>query len=151
MLRTLPVKITEGQVKKHVLQMSNKEKDYLATTLDNVSNKVRKTYHSNNRIDTDTIGEDIYTIILKKKNFDIVEYNLTRGSRRVLIRDKYVLKNKTFHKGGKDGRVVKGDVNLCFVIDIDSGEIVTSYYNFARDNHPTIDEERYDKTLFICA
>ena len=141
------IKKTENQRKKHVKQMTRKEQWYLREQIKNLPN-IRFTQHAlNNGVDV-TIEQIKNTI--KEYNY-IIEYNETTDTygkidRRVLVRSSRVYK-VDFHK--IDGSVIKGNANLCFVISIDTGDIITTYYNFINDEHKTIDMRRYDKTLKI--
>ena len=141
------IKKTENQRKKHVKQMTRKEQWYLREQIKNLPN-IKFTKHAlNNNVDV-TIEQIKNTI--KEYNY-IIEYNETTDTygkidRRVLVRSSRVYK-VDFHK--IDGSVIKGNANLCFVISIDTGDIITTYYNFINDEHKTIDMRRYDKTLKI--
>ena len=141
------IKKTENQRKKHVKQMTRKEQWYLREQIKNLPN-IRFTQHAlNNGVDV-TIEQIKNTI--KEYNY-IIEYNETTNvngkiDRRVLVRSSRVYK-VDFHK--TDGSVIKGNANLCFVISIDTGDIITTYYNFINDEHETIDMRRYNKTLKI--
>lgn len=141
------IKKTENQRKKHVKQMTRKEQWYLREQIKNLPN-IKFTKHALNN-DVDVTIEQIKNTI-KEYNY-IVEYNETTDTygkidRRVLVRSSRVYK-VDFHK--IDGSVIKGNANLCFVISIDTGDIITTYYNFINDEHETIDMCRYDKTLKI--
>lgn len=72
---------------------------------------------------------------------DIIEYNETprrdKTSRRVLLRD---IRDK--HKVITNFGVT--DSNLCIVVDIDDGDVVTAFWNDANDNHKTIDMSQYE-------
>ena len=141
------IKKTENQRKKHVKQMTRKEQWYLREQIKNLPN-IKFTKHALNN-DVDVTIEQIKNTI-KEYNY-IIEYNETTDTygkidRRVLVRSSRVYK-VDFHK--IDGSVIKGNANLCFVISIDTGNIITTYYNFINDEHKTIDMRRYDKTLKI--
>lgn len=141
------IKKTENQRKKHVKQMTRKEQWYLREQIKNLPN-IKFTKHALNN-DVDVTMKQIKNTI-KEYNY-IIEYNETTDTygkidRRVLVRSSRVYK-VDFHK--IDGSVIKGNANLCFVISIDTGNIITTYYNFINDEHKTIDMRRYDKTLKI--
>lgn len=141
------IKKTENQRKKHVKQMTRKEQWYLREQIKNLPN-IRFTQHALNNGVNVTMKQIKNTI--KEYNY-IIEYNETTDTydkvdRRVLVRSSRVYK-VDFHK--IDGSVIKGNANLCFVISIDTGDIITTYYNFINDEHKTIDMRRYDKTLKI--
>lgn len=141
------IKKTENQVKKHIKQMNKFELRYLRNKVENLPN----IYFTNHAL---TNGVDVTIEQIKNAingyNF-IIEYNETinqngKVDRRVLMRSSTIY-NVDFHK--TDGSVIKGNANLCFVISIDTGYIITTYYNFINDEHKTIDMRRYDKTLKI--
>lgn len=141
------IKKTKNQRKKYVKQITRKEQWYLREQIKNLPN-IRFTKHALNN-DVDVTMKQIKNTI-KEYNY-IIEYNETTDTygkidRRVLVRSSRVYK-VDFHK--IDGSVIKGNANLCFVISIDTGDIITTYYNFINDEHKTIDMRRYDKTLKI--
>lgn len=141
------IKKTENQRKKHVKQMTRKEQWYLREQIKNLPN-IRFTQHALNNGVNVTMKQIKNTI--KEYNY-IIEYNETTNiygkiDRRVLVRSSHIYK-VDFHK--IDGSIIKGNANLCFVISIDTGDIITTYYNFINDEHKTIDVRRYDKTLKI--
>lgn len=74
---------------------------------------------------------------------DIIEYNETRQkyrkSRRILLRDSH----DTYETNTNDGVT---ESNLCIVVDIDSGDVITAYWNAADDNHKNINMRRYEHT-----
>lgn len=141
------IKKTENQRKKHVKQMTRKEQWYLREQIKNLPN-IKFTKHALNN-DVDVTIEQIKNTI-KEYNY-IIEYNEAinqngKVDRRVLMRSSTIY-NVDFKR--VDGSIVKGNANLCFVISIVTGRIITTYYNYIRDNHETIDYRRYDKNLKI--
>lgn len=80
----------------------------------------------------------------------IVEYNETpiKGviEHRVLLRDSEQIMVK--YNEGKDNEF-SALSNLCFVLCMDNGKIVTTYYNVSDDSHDTLNLYRYDKSLNI--
>lgn len=88
-----------------------------------------------------TIDEELINQTIA--SFAIIEYNQTprRGhtERRVLLRDYTLVKSIRITKT----RTVLA--NLCFVINIDTGCIVTAYWNDANDNHNNINMSRYER------
>lgn len=141
------VKKTIGQKKKCFTQMNKFELRYLRNKVENLPN-IYFSYHAlTNGVDV-TIEQIKNTI--NGYNF-IIEYNETTNQngkvdRRVLMRSSTIY-NVDFKRA--DGSIVKGNANLCFVISIVTGRIITTYYNYIRDNHETIDYRRYDKNLKI--
>lgn len=141
------IKKTKNQRKKHGKQITRKEQWYLREQIKNLPN-IKFTKHALNNGVNVTMKQIKNTI--KEYNY-IIEYNETTNiygkiDRRVLVRSSHIYK-VDFYK--IDGSIIKGNANLCFVISIDTGDIITTYYNFINDEHETIDVRRYDKTLKI--
>ena len=141
------VKKTIGQKKKYFTQMNKFELRYLRNKVENLDNIYFSKHALTNGVDV-TIEQIKNTI--NGYNF-IIEYNETTNQngkvdRRVLMRSSTIY-NVDFKRA--DGSIVKGNANLCFVISIITGKIITTYYNYIRDNHDTIDYRRYDKNLKI--
>lgn len=80
----------------------------------------------------------------------IVEYNETpfygTTEHRVLLRDTEEVMVK--YNEGKDNEF-SALSHLCFVLCMDNGKIVTTYYNMVNDAHDTLNLYRYDKNLKI--
>lgn len=150
-VKTLPVSKTEGQLKKHISQMKGAEIAYLARAVYGVKRNLRLSSHLKNRIDLDDVRiSDIRKIIESGVAGKIIEYNETPNKfgiieRRVLVRGTETEYRK-FHKGKEVE--AEGYVNLCFVVNIDTGIVVTAYYNLANDHH-RIDWSRYTSSLQI--
>ena len=74
---------------------------------------------------------------------DIIEYNETqqkyRKSRRILLRNSHDTYKINTNVGVTES-------NLCVVVDIDSGDVITAYWNAANDNHKNINMRRYERT-----
>ena len=141
------IKKSKNQVKKHIKQMNKFELRYLRNKIENLPNIYFTNHALTNGVDV-TIEQIKNTI--NGYNF-IIEYNETinqngKVDRRVLMRSSTIY-NVDFKR--VDGSIVKGNANLCFVISIVTGRIITTYYNYIRDNHETIDYRRYDKNLKI--
>ena len=143
------VKTTMYQVKKHFQQMEQKEIDFLKNRLEKIQNYVSLSFHGqekNNGISSDTVKS-----ILKSGNFDIIEYNevpkFDSTDHRVLIRDKQSYISDFYSMGIVEP--CKALCNICFVVSLDTGIIVTAYLNKCNDSHTTIDWNRYKKDLKI--
>lgn len=145
------VKRTEGQKKKHILQMNSRERRFLEEVLGEIDvNELYLSSHVKNKKDTTTISKGLIKEILNKRVSDlIIEYNETvrngRLERRILLRDDSCRKIKFFRK---DGSSFETMANLCFVITT-TGKVVTAYWNKVGDNHKSIDFSRYNKGLQI--
>lgn len=147
------VKRTNGQVKKHVKQMSGSEIQFLARRLKLVSGSYKFSSHflkSERLFNMLTIERLLNSPDIKDC---IIEYNETPSSKKGVV-GKRVLLRSTFSRKvllEKKGKELLTEANLCMVIDIYTGEIVTAYWNEAGDNHHNIDMRRYNEQLTICA
>ena len=117
------------ECRKHYLQFKNNEKDTLTKLISN------NTYV----IGSHATIRQTHKIILNReirdtlKDYKIVEYHYKYGDNRVLIRS-----NKSFMK-----------TNICLVLSLNRGEIVTAYDNSDDDRHETLDLKIYDRNLDI--
>lgn len=133
---------TNGQEKKHVSQMTKYEINLLREKL--LSLKLSKTKISKHLIQKMESKDMTFTskhFVSMMKDFNIIEFNRTRGQGRVLIR------------GNKSEKVMEKSIivnaNLCIVFNLTDNEIVTAYWNYSGDNHQSIDMNRYNEKLKI--
>lgn len=143
------VKKTFNQAKKHKSQLNKKEINYLLKHLWTV-----KRFTFSNHLKAKMAKGEVtpQIAIMKKTLVDakecIIEYNQKLDlngeviSRRVLLRSKQM--ELVNIKG--EGQVL---CNLCFVVDVDTGVIITAYFNSVKDAHETLDKKRYDANLSI--
>lgn len=75
----------------------------------------------------------------------IIEYNTTKKSYG--IDKRVVLRSKEVYNVEIGENII--ECNLCFVISILSGEVITAYYNNINDNHENIDWARYNENLKV--
>ena len=139
--KTGTVNRTYGQRKWHISQMTEE-------TLADIHFRLRQTIQWKGwRLSDHLLKKDNITfspeIIQRVINTgDIIEYNETpsrgRTSRRVLLRNSY-----DTHKINTNVGITKS--NLCIVIEIDTGDVITAYWNDANDNHNTINMCRYER------
>ena len=139
------VKKTYKQEKKHYTQLSEEELSYLEDSIYSLG-RITPSWHlveKNNLL----IKKNDILKILKDPNIKdlIVEYNVTSSSKNV---DKRVLlRSRDVYMVDIDKSAT--ECNLCFVISIIKGEVVTAYYNEIDDDHKTIDWNRYNKDLKV--
>lgn len=155
-VRKLPVVVTDGQKKKHVTQMNAEEVIYLSKKVYEIADKLNDdNLHLRRRIDVADIELDVFKNIILEGNLPnkIIEYNETPNKifkdevdYRVLIRSTKIEK-KLYHMGKT--KEVFGPCQLCFVVSIKTGKIITAYYNGVRDNHASLDSSRYDANLEV--
>lgn len=131
---------TKGQIKKHYTQYTDIELDYLALLVRSIGN-IKLSNHAKKKEITVKLN-DIKKILkssdIKKQ---IIEYNRTNNDKRVLIRSKEKYETKV------NGNTVY--CNICFVLSLVTKTIITVYYNDTKDNHNTINLNRYNKNLKI--
>lgn len=135
------------QIRKHVSQMTIADKHYLLDQFAENWSHHPKLHKSQHLIDEYKKGNRFFNFKIAEHTIRhfyecIVEYNevFVNGymqSRRVLLRSTQVTK----HKGKY--------VNMCFVIDIDTLTVVTSFPCAVNDNHKTLRKELYTETLNI--
>ncbi|BBI90216.1 hypothetical protein MRS_099 [Staphylococcus phage MR003] len=132
------------QVKKHYKQMTNQEITVCRNLLKEAYNKnnyFKLTNHFKGKCKK-PVNFKAFVHYIHNKNLDIIEYNETlynnKIHRRVVVRHPYV---------------VKVDNKLSYqylVIEVETGEVVTMYYNRVTDNHKTLNlDAYYDKNLKI--
>lgn len=141
------VKRTRMQQKKHYTQLSNDELDYLVNKLRELKN-IQPSWHLVEKKDILIKKLDVFKVINDKNLKDlIIEYNVTpnrfdgKDDRRVLLRSR-----ESYNVNIGDKSLT---CNLCFVISILKGEVITAYYNSVEDNHNSIDWTRYNKDLNV--
>ena len=132
------VKTTKNQTKKHVSQFTSQEHFILSTLISTIDAKqVNITNHAKNHIPFLSRSIIAQTIAA----FDVIEFNITNESPRVLIRSKKQL-NIIAEQGYERA-------NVCIVISISDMSVVTAYLNCIGDSHDTLDMNRYDSTIDI--
>ena len=143
------VKITEGQKKKHFSMFTSEEKIYLSQKIDIAKKYTILSEHheaKNNGITLTDINK-----ILTSGKYSIVEYNETTKNNitdyRILIRSTEDFYTKFYDT--KLNYSYNCECNLCFVISIKTGKIITSYFNKSNDIHTTINFLRYDNLQII--
>lgn len=142
------VRKTDKQFKKHFTQFSEKEVQYLKSKVKKLKNNVYFSKHELNN-GNDTTLQQIKNNI--NNDMNIIEYNVTyydedKVDIRVVVRGNEIY-SVNFKKS--NGHIINKEANLCFVISIISGKIITTYYNKVKDNHETIDLRRYCEFLKI--
>lgn len=146
------VKVTKGQQKKHIQQMTTDEVAYLRKEIRYFPHwKVKQSKHLKRKMVSLNLQEVEDMLLDRKAERFIVEYNETvlptgDTDRRLLLRsDKSrIVRFKTRNK-----EVVEARANLCIVVSLDRFEIVTAYWNKVEDAHKTIQWHRYNEQLAI--
>ena len=147
------IRKSEGQIKKHVLQMLPRELDYLGKRIKELTKG--KVFYSKHLREKEISFDAKYVAeILCAQNVQslIIEYNITEmrdGSidRRVVLRDN---RERLVRLCTPSGEFV-GMANLCIVVSLDTQRIITAYWNKVGDNHQeTMNWARYNRDLVIC-
>lgn len=141
------VKNTENQIKKHVSQMTPEEKAFISKRLKMVyaNYKWHPHFLNSSRLFNMLTVERL--LISPNITDCIIEYNQRGDDKRVLLRSTFS-SHVTLEK---DGESYEADANLCLVIDIYTGVIVTAYWNEANDHHDNVNMKRYTADLKICS
>lgn len=133
------------QQKKHVSQLSTQELALIAKQL------ITKTFtqpltisrHLQTKIDFEEVDliEPMLDSIIDNPMASLIEYSRLRNENRVLLRSSLTYPMML------DTKLC--NTALCIVIDINTSEIVTAYYNHANDNHQHLHLDKYDKNLTV--
>lgn len=139
------VRRTYKQEKKHYTQLSKEELIYLKKKIYSIRN-IKPSWHLVEKNDILIRKSDILKVLRDSEIKDlIIEYNVTPNFHGVDKR--VVLRSREEYTVDTGDNVVQ--CNLCFVISILKGEIITAYYNNINDNHETINWARYNKDLKV--
>ncbi|MBQ8997144.1 MAG: hypothetical protein IJ086_00460 [Clostridium sp.] len=139
------IKKTYKQKKKHYTQLTGEEFEYLESKLKELK-EIKPSWHLVEKNDILIKKLDVFKVLNDKNLRDlIIEFNITPNKngydKRALLRSRDVYNVNINNNSVK--------CNLCFVISILKGEVVTAYYNEVNDNHDSIDWNRYDKDLKV--
>lgn len=115
-------------MKKHISAFTPVEKAIVENKLQAVKS-LEKCQHCIDRMQEKKISPDEMMRVFS--SFNIIEYHLKNRSHRVLIR----------------GNINEKGRNICLVVDIITGSIVTAYTNRYDDHHSTLRHEEYDWTV----
>lgn len=135
------IKITKGQVKKHCSQMTTKEKDMLVKVVRNTNiDNLKYASHIHREFITETLVKTIKNCTPDNiKDFSIS--TIHKNEMRVLIRSNYQDIVEL------DGKVQK--CNLCFVLQLNTNTIITTWYNSINRKKDKVNMNRYCKNLKI--
>lgn len=144
---------SENQVKIHFSQMKKEDLVFLKEWAQSMPiETMRISRHARNKDDV-SFNPWHMKEILEKKNLEdlIVEFNKKfhrEGfTQRILIRDDEAELVEIVDK--RTGRREEVMANLCFVIDLSTWTLITTYWNKAEDNHRTMNWAYYNANLMI--
>lgn len=135
------VRKTEGQEKKYIKQFKGNDLQRCIIVINNMLHqRIYASYHLRKK---STVSYNMRTIcnMLKYGEFDIIEYNYTRGQGRILVESW-----KTFPVN------IDGKLENCVmkvVIEPKTSQVITVYYNSVDDIHATLNMKRYNKDLEV--
>lgn len=135
------VKETFGQIKKHISQLSQSDIKAIKSKLNKINiNNIKLSQHANQHIKLDY--KDIKRCF---SAYDIIEFNITyrfeNPTYRVLIRSKESIPTVV------DNKLIKTQV--CIVYDLTKNIVVSLYLNDSKDNHETLNLDRYNTNMTI--
>lgn len=118
-------------MKKHVRQMTSREKQLLYSLVRSIKNWSFTDY-AFKRVDERLISKT--DIIKAIKNGYLIEYHYKNKDHRVLMRGSHLIEHKFV---------------VCVVVSITKRKVITVYVNEHNDNHYTLDWSKYDKSIDI--
>lgn len=135
------IRKTEGQEKKYIKQFKNDDYQKCIIAINNMLHK--RIYASSHLRKKSTVSYNMKVIcnMLKHGEYDVIEYNRTRGQGRILVESW-----KTFNIN-IDGKMI--DCVMKVVIEPKTNQIITVYYNSVDDTHATLNMKRYNKDLEV--
>lgn len=137
------ITVTEDQVKKHYTQMSEEELDLIESSINQLKPyEIKVSKHLQKKLAEEIKMNTIAIVkMLNTKEYKVIEYNTTRGDKRVLLR------GTETHMTKLNGKEQKA--NICVVISLLNKRLVTAYFNSESDNHSTLDLRRYNPYLEV--
>jgi len=119
-------------MRKHAVQMTEAEKNFLADRVGSVSNW-RFTFHAQEKMAERRARQA--DVMAALAGFEVIEFNNDNGGKKVLVRG----------KGSVNGKQV------CAVLAPVSGTVVTVYFNSMNDKHSTLNISAYEKRIDVLA
>lgn len=140
-IRKGTVRKTENQEKKYIKQFKGNDLQKCIIAINNMLHQ--RIYASSHLRKKSTVSYNMRTIceMLKYGEFDIIEYNRTRGNGRILVESW-----ETFNVN-IDGKLTNCVMKV--VIEPKTSQIITVYYNSVDDIHATLNMKRYNKDLEV--
>lgn len=140
-IRKGTIRKTEGQEKKYVKQFKDDDYQRCIIAINNMLHqRIYASYHLRKK---STVSYNMKTIcnMLKYGEFDVIEYNYTRGNGRILLESW-----ETFPVD-IDGKTVNCVMKV--VVEPKTQKIITVWYNSVDDTHASLNMKRYNKDLEI--
>lgn len=118
------------ELRKHYCDISSKEKDIINKSLKGKEFQV--TGYTTFRKQERKITEDEINRVFK--DYKIIEVHIKNEDVRVLLRG---------------NKVEQGNINICVVVSLTNGRLITCYYNHHKDIHTNLDTSKYTKYINI--
>lgn len=123
-----PYKKGERLIKKHINAFTANERALVQKKLQDIKS-TEKCQHCIDRMQEKNISSEEMMRVFQ--SYEIIEYHQRNDSHRILIRGKKKEKGR----------------NICLVVELDTGNIITTYANHSMDNHKTLRYEEYDNSI----
>lgn len=135
------VRNTEGQEKKYIKQFKGNDLEKCIIAINNMMHQ--RIYASNHLRKKSTVSYNMRAIceMLKYGEFDVIEYNYTRGQGRILVESWSTFPVEIDDK--------MAQCTMKVVVEPKTGKIITVYYNSIDDTHATLNMKRYNKDLEV--
>lgn len=140
-IRKGTIRRTENQEKKYIKQFKGNDLEKCIIAINNMMHQ--RIYASSHLRKKSTVSYNMRAIceMLKYGEFDVIEYNYTRGQGRILVESW-----ETFPVN------IDGKLENCVmkvVIEPKTNQVITVYYNSVDDIHATLNMKRYNKDLEV--
>jgi len=140
-IRKGTIRRTENQEKKYIKQFKGNDLEKCIIAINNMMHQ--RIYASSHLRKKSAVTYNMKTIcnMLKYGEFDVIEYNYTRGQGRILI--------ESWECFPVD---INGKLTNCVmkvVIEPKTSQVITVYYNSVDDTHATLNMKRYNKDLEV--
>ena len=135
------VRKTENQEKKYIKQFKGNDLEKCIIAINNMLHQ--RIYASSHLRKKSAVSYNMKVIcnMLKHGEYDVIEYNYTRGQGRVLV------ESWSTYPVNIDGKLK--DCVMKVVVEPKTNQIITVYYNSVDDTHATLNMKRYNKDLEI--
>ena len=140
-IRKGTIRTTENQQKKYIKQFKGNDLEKCIIAIKNMLHQ--RIYASNHLRKKSAVTYNMRTIceMLKYGEFDVIEYNYTRGQGRILVESW-----ETFNVN-IDDKITECVMKV--VIEPKTSQIITVWYNSVEDTHVSLNMKRYNKDLEV--
>ena len=135
------IRKTEGQEKKYIKQFKDDDYQRCIIAINNMLHQ--RIYASSHLRKKSSVSYNMKVIctMLKRVEFDIIEYNYTRGQGRILVESWSTFPVEI------DDKMTQCTMKV--VVEPKTQKIITVWYNSVDDTHTSLNMKRYNKDLEI--